>query len=578
MRWIGVVGLLMLTAACGGSEQPATRSTPSEDAAFTRLADEFLADFLKRNPTEATYLGIHDYDATLEDTSRAAIEAESAALKSFRTRFAAVDPGRLTLANQLDRDQALAAIDSALLTLDVIRPWARNPDAYSSGITQTAFVMIKRNFAPPDVRLRSLIARERLMLKTLDEARRNLDQPPAIYTEIAIEQLDGNKEFFATAVPAAFEGVGDKALLDEFKAANDAVIAALGAYKTFLQSDLRPRSTGSFAIGAETLRAKYRADDMVDASIERLLSVAADDLKRNQERFAAAAARVAPGKPPRAVLATLAADHPPPARLLQTSQQTLDALRRFIEQKQLLSIPPAAPARVEETPPFLRSVTSASMDTPGPFESNATEAYYNMTLPDPAWPRAKAEQFMRQWYYPMIQNVSVHEVYPGHYTQFLYGPQFPSKIRKVFGAPSNSEGWAHYAEQMMLDEGLQGNDPKYRLAQIQDALLRDVRFICGIKLHTAGMTVEQAQQLFEDEAYQPPPVALAEAKRGTSDPTYGYYTLGKLMILKLREDYRARRGAAFSLKQFHDEFLKLGPLPLPLVRQAMLGERGAALP
>jgi uncharacterized protein (DUF885 family) len=253
-------------------------------------------------------------------------------------------------------------------------------------------------------------------------------------------------------------------------------------------------------------------------------------------------------------------------------------LRQFIEARSIVTIPKAPPARVEETPPFLRATTSASMDTPGPFETRSTEAFYNMTLPERTWPRRRIESFMQQWYYPMIANVSVHEVYPGHYTQFLYGPQFPSSARKIFGAPTNSEGWAHYCEQMMLDEGYQNGDPTYRLAQLQDALLRNVRFIVGIQMHAEGMTVETAQQLFERDAYQPSPVALSEAKRGTSDPTYGYYTLGKLMILKLRDDYRTRRGQAFSLREFHDRFLRLGPLPLPLMRRAMLGEVGDPLP
>ena len=218
------------------------------------------------------------------------------------------------------------------------------------------------------------------------------------------------------------------------------------------------------------------------------------------------------------------------------------------------------------------------MDTPGPFETNATEAFYNMTLPDPKWPKAQIDSFMKQWYYASISNVSVHEVWPGHYLQFVYGPQFPSKVRKVYGAASNAEGWAHYSEQMMLDEGFHRDEPKYRIAQLQDALLRDVRFIVGIKLHSQGMTVAAAQRLFEREAYQPPPVALSEAKRGTTDPTYGYYTMGKLMILKLRDDVKAKRGAAWSIRDFHDTFLKLGPLPLPLVRKAMLGDIGEPFP
>jgi uncharacterized protein (DUF885 family) len=214
------------------------------------------------------------------------------------------------------------------------------------------------------------------------------------------------------------------------------------------------------------------------------------------------------------------------------------------------------------------------MDTPGPFEKVATEAYFYMTLPDPSWPKSEQDDFMSQWYKSSISNVSVHEVWPGHYVQFLYAKDYPSDVRKVFGAASNFEGWAHYCEQMMLDEGLHADDPHYRLAQVQDALLRDVRFIVGIKLHTQGMTVEQAQDMFVKDAYQPKPVAESEAKRGTSDATYGYYTMGKLMILKLRDDYKAKMGDAYSLKDFHDAFIKLGPLPLPLIRKAMLGEVG----
>ena len=256
------------------------------------------------------------------------------------------------------------------------------------------------------------------------------------------------------------------------------------------------------------------------------------------------------------------------------TQATLDSLRQFLVDHHIITVPPGDPARVKETPPFMRSTTSASMDTPGPFEPAKLEGRYNMTLPDPRWPQAKQDEFMGQWYYAAISNVSVHEVYPGHYTQFLYAKQYPSDLRKVYGAATNAEGWAHYDEQMMLDEGFHAGDPKYQLAQLQDALLRDVRFIVGIKLHTQGMTVEQATQLFVTQAHQPGPVAESEAKRGTGDALYGYYTMGKLMILKLRTDYQAKLGASYSLQKFHDEFIKLGPLPLPLVRQAMLGSVG----
>jgi uncharacterized protein (DUF885 family) len=253
----------------------------------------------------------------------------------------------------------------------------------------------------------------------------------------------------------------------------------------------------------------------------------------------------------------------------------LDSLRQFIESHHIITIPPGSEtATVKETPPFMRSTTSASMDTPGPFEPAKLPGRYNMTLPDPSMPPAKQEEFMGQWYAAAISNVSVHEVYPGHYVQFLYAKQFPSDVRKVFGANTNIEGWAHYSEQMMLDEGFHADDPRYRLAQLQDALLRDVRFIAGIKMHTQGMTWQEAAKLFETEGHQPGPVAESEAKRGTADALYGYYTMGKLMILKLREDYKAKTGSSYTLQGFHDAFIKTGPLPLPLVRRAMLGTTG----
>jgi uncharacterized protein (DUF885 family) len=458
-----------------------------------------------------------------------------------------------------------------------VRSWAKDPDQYSSALGATAYIMIKRAFAPAPDRLRALIAREKLMPAILEEARRNLDNPPEIYTAIAIEQIDGTRDFFKTSVLQAFEGVTDAALLSEFKQSNQGVIDALDRYKTFLEKDLKPRSKGTFALGAETLAAKFRNDEGVTLPIDQLLAIAQRDLARNQAAFRETAAKIAPGKDPRAVLLSVSSHHPRPDQLLSTTQSMLDSLRKFIVDKNLVTIPEAPPARVEETPPFLRATTSASMDTPGAFEQVAKEAFYSITLPDPKWSKAQSEEFMRAWYPEQIANVSVHEVYPGHYTQFLYGPQFPSRIRKVFGASSNSEGWAHYCEQMMLDEGLANGDPRARLAQLQDALLRNVRFIAGIQLHTGGMTVEQAQKLFEKESYTPGPVALSEAKRGTSDATYGYYTLGKLMILKLRDDYRAKKGAQYSLKEFHDSFLKLGPIQLRLVRKALLGDEGNAL-
>jgi len=558
----------------GGNTAPQGPAPGSGDGAFKQIATEILEDLFKRHPTQATDLGIHKYDAQLDDYSAAAVKAESDAARAFKTRLAAIDPASLSLDQQLDREQLLRAADNTVLQNDVIKHWANDPDLYPTGITNTAYVMIKRSFAPPDVRLKALIAREQGMPATLAEARKNLDNPPRIFTEIALEQIDNNVSFFAKDVPAAFKDVTDKALLADFKKSNDAVIAALGSYKAFLQKELLPKSKGDFALGADTYSKALAAQEMVELPLDRLMQIAEADRQKNEDAFEATAKQIEASKPAEAVLGALQLDHPPASDLLKTTQDTLDSLRQFIVDHHIITIPPSDPARVKETPPFMRSTTTASMDTPGPFETAKLEGFYNMTLPDPRMPKAAQDDYMRGWYFASIVNVSVHEVYPGHYIQFLYAKSFPTDVRKLFGAATNSEGWAHYCEQMMLDEGFHAGEPKYRLAQLQDALLRNVRFIVGIKMHTQGMTVEEATKLFETQGHQPHQVAVEEAKRGAGDPLYGYYTMGKLMLLKLRDDYKAKQGAAYTLQGFHDTFIKLGPLPMPLIRRAMLGETG----
>ncbi|MBI3716185.1 MAG: DUF885 domain-containing protein [Betaproteobacteria bacterium] len=576
MKTLSSLVLLSLVGLTFGANaaEPVSKKGGTTDAAFSKIADAVLQDNFRRHPASATDLGIHKYDGRLEDISRAARTSESNALKAFRKKLAALDAAALSPANQLDREQLLMAMDAGILSLDVIRQWTKDPDSYSGGITNAAYSIMKRAYAPADVRLKALIAREEKMPAALAEARKLLDNPPRIYTEIAIEQVDGNISFFRDDVPAAFEEVKDKALLAKFAKSNAAVIAALGEYKKFLQNDLLPKSKGSFAWGAETYAKALAANEDVTVPLDKLLQFAEASRQKNEAAFQATAKLIDPSKPADEVLAALQNDHPAPGDLLKVTQDELNSLRKFIDDRHILTIPPSDPAKVKETPPFQRSTTSASMDTPGPFETAKLGGFYNMTLPDPRNSAAEQADFMRQWYYASITNVSVHEVYPGHYLQFLYAKTFPSDVRKVYGANTNIEGWAHYCEQMMLDEGFHMGEPKYRLAQLQDALLRNVRFIVGIKLHTQGMTVEEAIKLFETQGHQPHPVAVSEAKRGTADALYGYYTMGKLAILKLREDYKVKMGDKYSLLKFHDSFIALGPLPMPLIRRAMLGEAG----
>jgi len=569
-------------AAAGAANEAATRQ-------FTQVSDEYFDRlYFPYAPSQGTSVGYHQYDAQLEDFSRKNIDAQIAALKEFEKRVEAIpgDAGSLDLTTRGDREMVLGSIRSTLLTLETIRPWEKNPDNYSSAAAGGAFVLMERKFAPPDERLRSLIAREKLMPALLEEARANLKNPPHIYTEIAIEQLPGIVSFFEHDVPMAFADAQDAALKAEFAKTNAAVIAGLNSYLGWLKSDLLPRSNGDYRIGADTFSKKLEYDEMVDLPLDKLLDIGWADLKKNQQHFGEVAKELEPGKDPRAVVEELGAMHPAPDQLLNSFRATFDSLIAFIRSHHIVTIPSDVRPILEETPPFMRATTFASMDTPGPFESHATEAYFNVTLPDPSMTPKEVEGYMHSFNIGTIISTAVHEAYPGHYVQFLWVPQAPSRVRKILGANTDVEGWAHYCEQMMLDQGYgqPGSGAKdereakfLRLGQLQDALLRDARFIVGIEMHTGKMTFDQAVEFFQKEGYQSKETAMVETKRGTSDPTYLYYTLGKLEIMKLREDLRKKEGDSFSLEQFHDDFLRQGFPPIKIVRRAMMGDDSPTL-
>lgn len=545
---------------------------------WDELVDRFFDQaYFHFNPSAGTSAGFHQYDAQLEDFSRGALGREGAALHRFETEIGNFPASKLNPEQAADREILLGAIRSKLLDLESIRIPEKNPDIYSSTATNAVFVIMSRTFAPPEERLKSAIARERQMPAMFAAARANLQNPPRIYTEIAIEQLPGIVSFFQNDVPAAFHAVKDGALLGQFRTANDAVIRELQAYEAFLKNDLLRRSNGDFRLGAENYRKKLLYDEMVDIPLDRLLEIGYADLRRNQAAFRETAKKIDPTKTPQQILEAAEKDHPAADKLLDTFRNTLGGLRDYINQHHIVTIPSTVPPIVEETPPFMRALTSASMDTPGPYEKVAKEAFFNVTLPEKNWTPEHIEEHLEQFNRGTIISTSVHEVYPGHYVQFLWVKDAPSKVRKLLGANSNAEGWAHYCEQMMLDEGYGRGDLKLRLGQLQDALLRDARYIVGIQMHTGKMTMDQGVEFFVKEGMQTRSVATVETKRGTSDPTYLYYTLGKLEILKLREDYRKKRGSAFSLREFHDDFLKQGFPPIKVVRRAMLGDDSPVL-
>ncbi|NYF49676.1 DUF885 domain-containing protein [Tunturiibacter gelidoferens] len=560
---------------------------------FNYLADQYFSDvYFHFGPTAGTSAGLHQYDDKLEDYSATNIQREIAALHTYEKKVEAIDPSALDASVAGDRAILLNSIRSTLLTLEVIRPWEKNPDNYSSGITNSAFVIMERPYASADIRLKALVARENQMPQVLLEARKNLKNPPHIYTEIALEQIDDIIGFFQTDVPSAFTDATDADTKAAFAKSNAAVIEALKSYAAWLKSDLLPRSNGDFKFGADTFAKKLSYDEMVDIPLDRLLDIAFADLHKNQAEFARVAKEVDPSKTPQQVLAELATIHPAPDKLLSTFNDTFASLIDFINTHHIITIPSKVEPTLEETPPFMRATTQASMDPPGPFETHSTKAYFNVTLPEKSWTPEHIAEHMAAFNVGTVISTSVHEAYPGHYVQFLWTPQFPSTVRKILGANTNIEGWAHYTEQMMLDQGYgqpgtgaqnEREAKLIRLGQIQDALLRDARFVNSIKLHTGQgapggqWTIDQAVNFFVTDGYQSHSVALVETKRGTADATYLYYTLGKLEIMKLRADMMKKQGAAFNLQTFHDDFMRQGFAPIKIVRKAMLHDDSPVL-
>jgi uncharacterized protein (DUF885 family) len=389
-------------------------------ARWNALADDYIDQILFRfNPSQGTTAGLHQFDAQLEDYSRANIDKQVGALQEFEKRVVAFDASALSPTNAADREMLLGAIRSSLLTLQVIRPWEKDPDSYSGTASGGVYVIMIRKFAPTNDRLRSAVARERQIPALLAAARQNLKNPPHISTEIALEQLPGIISFFETDVPAAFADATDATLKSDFARSNATVIAALRDYQSWVKSDLLPRSNGDFRIGAETFAKKLRYEEMVDMPLDRLLEIGTADLRKNQAEFERVARQLDPNKSATDVLQELVAVHPTPDKLMQTFGDTFDGLIAFIHTKHIVTLPSDARPTLQETPPFERATTLASMDTPGPFEKVAKEAYFNVTLPGPNDTPEEINDLMKSFNVGTIVPISVHEAFPGHFVQFL---------------------------------------------------------------------------------------------------------------------------------------------------------------
>jgi len=539
---------------------PEHREAATENARFKAVVEAYLAWYYANWPTQATADGVHDHDGRLPRLSRADLEGVLAAEQDWLNRLSTIDRARLSPDHFYDALVLEARIRASLLDLGAVRPWERDPGYYREPISSGLYTLATRSFATPERRLALAAQRLRDVPSVLTAARENLKTPAAIRTEIAIDEFTGLRSFIDKTLPAAFATVVQP---KEFVEAHKAALAAVDAFIDWLKKELAPRSTGSFAIGEAAYAAKLAHEEMVDTPVDELLARGEALLRATQEEFKRTASAIDGAKPAAQILKETAKEHPPADKLLDSVRAMMDDLKRWAHER-VCDVPADAACAIQETPEFRRATSFASMEIPGPFETVAKEAYYSVTLPDPSWSAERQEQHLSFYNRYTLPIISVHEAYPGHYVQFLVSNTCPSKVRRVFGCGSFSEGWAHYLEQVYADSV---GDPKLKLHQLHMALLRICRYIAGIKMHCRGMTVEQAIDLFRTEGYQEPENARREARRGTGDPTYLVYTLGKMEILRLRDEL------ALPEREFHNRFIAQGYPPIKVVRMILTGSR-----
>jgi uncharacterized protein (DUF885 family) len=560
-------------------------AAPTQDAEFEGVAEEYVKTFLAAHPLQGTALGLHEYDGKISDYSRLALDAELSRLRRFDDRLAKFDPAKLSSRQSIDLRILQAAVKRELFEMQDMSVFERNPMIYARAADVNVY--IKRNFAPLEDRVRSLVAVESQIPNILIAARTNLDEKlPKPFIELAIQIARGSADFLKKDLVAAVSGLKDEQLRVAFQAANRKAANALSDYATWLEREKLPKGTLDFALGEEKFGRFLAQTELVDLPPQKILEIGMTQLKAEQEVFAEAAKKIDPNKPAIEVFKQIQKEHPASDKLIPDIAKDLDNIRKYVVGRKLVGIPTEIRAKVKETPQYLRATSFASMDTPGPFEKRATEAYYYVTPTEEDWPAKEKEEWLTAFNYYTSDVVSIHEVYPGHYVQFLHLNASPaSKAEKVFGSYAFIEGWAHYCEKMMIDEGFGGpsnSSPseddlkraaKYRMAQADEALLRLCRLCVSIKVHTQNMSIDDATKFFQDNCYYEPKPARQEAMRATFDPGYLNYTLGKLQILKLRDDYKAQQGNEFSLQKFHNELLSHGMPPIRLLREIMLKDQ-----
>lgn len=557
----------------------------NSDQEVDKVAEEYIKGWLAAHPIAATGLGFHEYDGRINDYTRLSIDAELSRLKRFDERLKKFDLAKLGPRAAIDLRILRAAVKKELFEMVEMGLFELNPMTYAQAIDVNTF--IKRNYAPLEDRVRSIIQIENQTPNIIIAAKTTLAVVlPQPYVELAIEIARGAAEFLKKDLVDGLKDLKDEKLIAAFQLSNRKAYTALNDYASWLEKERLPSAVGPWQLGDEKYRRMLAETEFVDMAPAQLLEIGLAELKREQEAFAEAAKIIDPSKPAPEVFKDLQKDHPTAENLVADTSKNLDEIRQFLVDRDLISLPSKVRAQVKETPQFARATSFASMDAPGPFEKKASEAYYYVTPVEKEWPDQQKEEWLTAFNYYTTDVVSIHECYPGHYVQFLHLNASPAtKAEKIFGSYAFIEGWAHYTEKMVLDEGFgRSKDPnpseedvkraaKYRMAQADEALLRLCRLCVSIKMHTQAMTVAEGAKFFQENCYYEEKPSHSEAMRGTYDPGYLNYTLGKLQILKLRTDYQEQEGDKFSLKKFHDEMLKHGMPPIRLLREIMLKDK-----
>ncbi|MDX1500387.1 MAG: DUF885 domain-containing protein [Woeseiaceae bacterium] len=550
---------LLLLAACGGDAPPvAAGDDPALD--WEQFVTGVIAEYYERNPEQAVDAGLHAYDGRMADRSLSALEAYAAWIDEVIAAALAYDA--LSGIEAFERDYLLNAMTGELFWLRESGYPTSNPLFYAPSVS----VYVDREYAPLEERIEAYTRYTEQLPGALATMRENLEPPlPAPYLEIGQAVFAGFADYLENTVPGLFAAVEDAERQRRFRAANDRAAAAVKDAAAWLDG-LQATATGDYALGEAGFLDMLRMTQGVDISLAELEAAGEADLARNLEALDAACAEFAPGSSARDCVRLVQERKPPEGPVAGAARQ-LPALRQFVVDNGLVTIPSDEKALVAESPPH-RRFNIAYISIPGPFEKDLPSVYY-IAPPDPAW----SEEDQRA-YIPGetdLLAISVHEVWPGHFLQYLHANRADNNVGQHFGTYTFTEGWAHYTEEMMWEAGLGDGDPEVRIGQLINALLRNVRYLSAIGLHTGSMTVAESQALFEEKAFKDFGNASQQALRGTYDPGYLNYTLGKLMIIKLREDWTADRGGREAWGRFHDTFLSFGSPPIPLVREQMLG-------